>query len=145
MAHRLVAARGAADLEALSPRDANAQRAPKPAAPKTKTAAQLRAARDKDHPPPPPSEVAEPSSLDRPDGALYHVGKLLGKGGFAVCYSGQLLPTKQKFALKIVKSRMPPKMEQKVARLASRRLTLLTPLDPPHAARLPSRRFAPPR
>ncbi|KAF5238133.1 hypothetical protein FAUST_5742 [Fusarium austroamericanum] len=80
---------------------------------KTKTAAQLKAVKEKEHPPPPPTEVPEPPSADRPDGATYQVGKILGKGGFAVCYSGQLLPTKQRFALKIVKSHMPPKMEQK--------------------------------
>ncbi|KAF4980134.1 hypothetical protein FZEAL_3798 [Fusarium zealandicum] len=112
MAHRL-APRGGVDLEALSPRDANAQRVPKATDIKTKTAAQLRAAKEKDHPPPPPEEVPEPPSYDRPDGATYQLGKLLGKGGFAVCYSGQLLPAKQRFALKIVKSHMPPKMEQK--------------------------------
>ncbi|KAH6610868.1 serine threonine kinase [Trichoderma cornu-damae] len=112
MAHRLVP-RGGIDMEALSPRDVNAQRMPKAAETKTKTVAQLKAAKDKEHPPPPPPEVVEPSSADRPDGAVYHVGKILGKGGFAICYSGQLLPSKQKFALKIVKSQMPSKMEQK--------------------------------
>ncbi|KAL7942398.1 serine/threonine protein kinase [Trichoderma barbatum] len=112
MAHRLVP-RGGIDMEALSPRDVNAQRMPKPAEAKVKTTAQLKAAKDKEHPPPPPPEVVEPSSTDRPDGAVYHIGKILGKGGFAICYSGQLLPSKQKFALKIVKSQMPSKMEQK--------------------------------
>lgn len=102
-------------MEALSPRDANAQRLPKATEVKARTAAQLRAAKDKEHPPPPPPEITEPCSADRPDGAVYQVGKLLGKGGFAICYSGQLVPTKQKYALKIVKSRMPPKMEQKVS------------------------------
>lgn len=113
MAHRL-APRVGIDVEALSPRDVNAQRMPKPTDIKTKTAAQLRAAKEKEHPPPPPPEVIEPPSADRPAGAVYQVGKLLGKGGFAICYNGQLLPTKQKFALKVVKSHMPPKMEQKV-------------------------------
>ena len=117
MANRLAAAKGGVDLEALSPRDANAQRMPKASESKTKSAAQLRAAKDKEHPPPPPSEVYEPCSSDRPDGAVYQVGKLLGKGGFAICYSGQHVSTKQKYALKIVKSRMPPKMEQKVSAL----------------------------
>ncbi|EHK16588.1 serine/threonine protein kinase [Trichoderma virens Gv29-8] len=112
MAHRLVP-RGGIDVEALSPRDVNAQRLPKTTDAKAKSAAQLKAAKDKEHPPPPPPEVVEPSSTDRPDGAVYHVGKLLGKGGFAICYTGQLLPSKQKYALKIVKSQMPSKMEQK--------------------------------
>ncbi|OAQ96358.1 hypothetical protein LLEC1_05358 [Akanthomyces lecanii] len=111
MAHRL-AARGP-DLEALSPRDANAQRMPKPADVKTKTAAQLKAAKDKEHPPPPPPEVFEPSSNERPDGAVYQTGKLLGKGGFAICYTGHLQPSNKVYALKIVKSHMPAKMEQK--------------------------------
>ncbi|ODA76576.1 hypothetical protein RJ55_07846 [Drechmeria coniospora] len=115
MAHRVAAARAAADMEALSPRDVNAQRIPshKISDLKTKTVAQLRAVKDKEHPPPPPPEVTEPCSVDQPDGAVYQVGKLLGKGGFAICYSAQLAPTKKKYALKIVKSRMPPKMEQK--------------------------------
>ncbi|KID81839.1 cell cycle serine/threonine-protein kinase CDC5/MSD2 [Metarhizium guizhouense ARSEF 977] len=115
MAHRLAAAKGGVDLEALSPRDANAQRLPKTTENKVKTAAQLRAAKDKEHPPPPPPEVFEPCSSDRPEGATYQVGKLLGKGGFALAYSGLHVATKQKYALKIVKSKMPPKMEQKAS------------------------------
>lgn len=91
---------------------------PKATEVKAKTAAQLRSAKDKEHPPPPPPEVIEPSSSDRPDGASYQVGKLLGKGGFAICHSGQNVATKQKYALKIVKCRMPPKMEQKVGLLS---------------------------
>ncbi|KAG6027152.1 hypothetical protein E4U41_001038 [Claviceps citrina] len=113
MAHRLAAARGCVDVEALSPRDANAQRMPRATEAKVKPAAQLRSSKDKEHPPPPPPEVLEPSSSDRPDGACYRVGKLLGKGGFAICYSGQHTATGRKYALKIVKCRMPPKMEQK--------------------------------
>ncbi|KHN98489.1 cell cycle serine/threonine-protein kinase CDC5/MSD2 [Metarhizium album ARSEF 1941] len=115
MAHRLAAAKGSVDVEALSPRDANAQRLPKAAENKVKTAAQLRAAKDKEHPPPPPPEVFEPRSSEYPDGATYQVGKLLGKGGFALAYSSLHVATKQKYALKIVKSKMPPKMEQKAS------------------------------
>jgi hypothetical protein len=121
MAHRLMA-RGAIDAEALSPRDANAQRFPKANEVKAKTAAQLKAAKDKEHPPPPPSEVFEPPSSDSPNGVTYAVGKLLGKGGFAICYSGQMLPSKQKYALKIVKSHMPVKMEQKVSLMRTKPL-----------------------
>lgn len=118
MAHRL-APQFAADMDALSPRDANAQRLPKVSEVKTtkNVVAQLKAAKDKEHPPPPPPEVLEPASSGRPDGAVYQVGKLLGKGGFAICYSGQLQTTRQKYALKIVKRHMPPKMEQKVSRM----------------------------
>jgi hypothetical protein len=92
---------------------------PKAAELKAKTAAQVKAQKNKEHPPPPPVEVQDPTSTDRPDGALYQMGKLLGKGGFAICYEGQLVPTRKKFALKIVKSHMPPKMEQKVRLLST--------------------------
>lgn len=120
MTHRLAKARAGVDMEALSPRDANAQRPSKKAeATKTKTAAQLRAAIDKEHPPPPPPSLPEPSAPDRPDGAVYQVGSLLGKGGFAICYRAQLATSRDTYALKIVKSRMPPKMEQKVSPLLS--------------------------
>lgn len=51
---------------------------------------------------------------DRKNGAVYKTGKCLGKGGFAICYEGQLAGTKHRYALKIVKSKMPQKkMEQK--------------------------------
>ncbi|CAK7265277.1 Cell cycle serine/threonine-protein kinase cdc5/MSD2 [Sporothrix epigloea] len=101
-------------VEALSPRDVNARRPRTNVADlKTKAAAQIKASKDKGHPPPPPPNVTEPPSSDRKDGAVYQVGKLLGKGGFAVCYSGVLAGTKKLYALKIVKKKMPAKMEQK--------------------------------
>lgn len=58
--------------------------------------------------------VNEPPSADRRNGAVYQVGKLLGKGGFAICYDGKLAETGKRYALKIVKSQMPMKMQQKV-------------------------------
>ncbi|KAK1451767.1 hypothetical protein CMEL01_06341 [Colletotrichum melonis] len=113
MAHRLVA-KGGLDLEALSPRDANAQRMPKAIEMKTsKPVAQLKAAKDKEPPPVPPASIDEPPANDRPNGAVYQVGRMLGKGGFAVCYQGYLLPERKKYALKIVRSQMPSKMMQK--------------------------------
>lgn len=115
MADRLLAARQGPEAEPLSPRDANAQRFHKPVVDpaKTKAAVASKASlKDKEHPPPPPPLVHEPPSSDRQDGATYQVGKMLGKGGFAICYEGYL--NKRKYALKIVKSKMPPKMEQKV-------------------------------
>lgn len=102
------------DMEALSPRDVNALR-PRAAELKTKATAQLKPSKDKDHPPPPPNNVTEPPCSDRREGAVYQVGKLLGKGGFAVCYEGKLAATSKRYALKIVKSQMQPKMEQKVS------------------------------
>ncbi|KAG6363204.1 hypothetical protein INS49_008300 [Diaporthe citri] len=107
-----MAGRGGVDMEALSPRDVNAL--PKRTTDlKAKAAAQLRTAKDKDHPPPPPPQVVEPPSSDRKNGAVYQVGKLLGKGGFAICYDGKHVDTGKKYALKIVKSTMPVKMQQK--------------------------------
>lgn len=111
MAHRL-AVRGNVEADALSPRDANAQRLPKAAELKTKAA--MTKSKNKDHPPPPPPVLPEPPTAERPDGCFYGVGKMLGKGGFAICYEGILQPCKKRFALKIVKSVMPPKMESKV-------------------------------
>lgn len=109
------------DMEALSPRDVNAQR---PRATELKTAvtnkatAALKPNKEKDqHPLPPPPNVTEPPCTDRREGALYQVGKLLGKGGFAICYEGKLAGTSKRYALKIVKSKMPLKMEQKVSRI----------------------------
>lgn len=102
------------DMEALSPRDANAQRLPRVNELKTKAAAQLKSAKDKEHPPPPPSNVVEPPSSDRKDGVVYNVGKLLGKGGFAICHEAKAAGATKRIALKIVKSKMPTKMEQKV-------------------------------
>ncbi|KAK3300355.1 uncharacterized protein B0H64DRAFT_333732 [Chaetomium fimeti] len=100
-------------MEALSPRDANAQRPPRAHELKTKAAAQLKTTRDKEHPPPPPNNVVEPPSSDRKDGVVYQVGKLLGKGGFAICYESKAAGASKRVALKIVKSKMSTKMEQK--------------------------------
>ncbi|KAH6671269.1 hypothetical protein B0J14DRAFT_91639 [Halenospora varia] len=100
-------------MEALSPRDVNAHLR-KQVATKPKTQATKPVGKEKDHPPPPPADVHEPPSSDRKDGAVYRTGKLLGKGGFAICYEGRLAGTRQLYALKIVKSHMPQKkMEQK--------------------------------
>lgn len=102
------------DMEALSPRDPNAHVRVKKESTKSKAPAKS-TGKEKDHPPPPPPEVHEPPSSDRKDGATYNTGRCLGKGGFAICHEGQLAGTKQKYALKIVKSYMPQKkMEQKV-------------------------------
>jgi hypothetical protein len=103
------------DMEALSPRDANANIRGKQAAAKPKAAPAKLPQKEKDHPPPPPQNVREPPSSNRPNGTTYKTGRLLGKGGFAICYEGEHVETKQRYALKIVKSHMPQKkMEQKV-------------------------------
>ncbi|KAI1433743.1 Pkinase-domain-containing protein [Xylaria sp. CBS 124048] len=115
MADRLLAAKQGAYTDALSPRDANAQlpsRAVEVAKPKATVAAKP-ASREKEPPLQPPLQVYEPPSIDRKDGAVYQLGKMLGKGGFAVCYEGQLPGNRRRYALKIVRSKMPAKMEQK--------------------------------
>ncbi|CAG8950346.1 hypothetical protein HYFRA_00006839 [Hymenoscyphus fraxineus] len=81
------------DMEALSPRDANAHlRKPQPAKLKPPVA---KAGKEKDHPPPPPADVIEPPSFDRKHGATYRSGDLLGRGGFAICYKARLAGTRQ--------------------------------------------------
>ncbi|KAI0482900.1 kinase-like protein [Xylariaceae sp. FL0804] len=115
MADRVLATKQGTYTDALSPRDANIQvahRAPEPVKSRP-TVASKPPQKEKELPLQPPLQVLEPPSADRRDGATYQVGKMLGKGGFAVCYEGQLPGHKRKYALKIVKSKMPPKMEQK--------------------------------
>lgn len=91
-------------------------------------AKQAKPSREKDHPPPPPQLVQEPPSKGRPTGAIYETGKLLGKGGFAICHEGRRQGSREVVALKIVKSQMPQKkMEQKVRRINIRsRITTKT-------------------
>ncbi|KAI1382105.1 kinase-like protein [Hypoxylon crocopeplum] len=118
MADRVLAARQATGTDALSPRDANVQLPHRVLdAPKAKAAPASKVTqKEKELPPQPPAVVYEPPSFDRKDGAAYQVGKMLGKGGFAVCYEGYLTRdngVKRKYALKIVRSKMPSKMEQK--------------------------------
>jgi hypothetical protein len=121
---RVHISKGGLEMEALSPRDANAPIRNKQPAQKLKAPASKPTQKEKDHPPPPPDEVQEPPSSDRKDGAIYQTGRLLGRGGFAICYEARLSGTKQTYALKIVKSHMPQKkMEQKVRFIIPRSLT----------------------
>ncbi|OTB06661.1 hypothetical protein M426DRAFT_54823 [Hypoxylon sp. CI-4A] len=125
MADRVLATKQqAADTDALSPKDVNVQRAYRVQPPSgtkrppvSKAMAKAGIPKEKEQPPQPPAIVYEPPSFDRKDGAAYQVGKLLGKGGFAVCYEGYLpvpgTKSRRKYALKIVRSKMPSKMEQK--------------------------------
>ena len=97
--------------EALSPRAVNRQ-SNQPPVSKTNSGN-----KEKNHASPPPSIVAEPSGDLN---VKYETGRLLGKGGFAVCYEGTVIGLKYgknlpKFALKIVKANMGmKKMEEKV-------------------------------
>lgn len=112
------------EMAALSPLDINVNLKSKAtamigklekAAQKSAAPKQAKSSREKDHPPPPPHHVIEPPSKGRPDGVKYETGRLLGKGGFAICHEARLKGTNEIYALKIVKSQMPQKkMEQKV-------------------------------
>ncbi|TGJ80050.1 hypothetical protein E0Z10_g8716 [Xylaria hypoxylon] len=115
MADRLLATKQGAYTDALSPRDVNVQLPTRAIVSAKQKAAVASKPPQKEKEPPlqPPTQVYEPPSSDRKDGAVYQVGKMLGKGGFAVCYEGQLPGHRKKYALKIVKSKMPSKMEQK--------------------------------
>jgi hypothetical protein len=106
-------------MEALSPRSTNLPLLNKPL-PSTRqkvdrhappAAAAAKAAPSKIHAPPPPSIVKEPGE----DGEEYSTGLFLGKGGFAVCYEGQLVRNGRVFAMKVVRSEMTQKkMAEKV-------------------------------
>ena len=51
--------------------------------------------------------VAEPGTSPE----IYHTGRKLGKGGFAVCFEGTLKRTGQAFAMKVVKSQVEQKKQ----------------------------------
>ncbi|KAI9812452.1 MAG: Cell cycle serine/threonine-protein kinase cdc5/MSD2 [Pycnora praestabilis] len=106
------------NMEALSPRCTNATVKVKAVNPKGQAEAQAAAVRkaqkDKDHAPPPPKIVFEPNGPNGERGEKYVTGAYLGKGGFAVCYEGELMLRKytkatHRFALKIVKTQMAQK------------------------------------
>ena len=111
--------------QALSPRSTNIQvRTQHQISKKEQLSAQALATarrmhRQKEHPEPPPPLIHEPSGPDGEAGESYTVGSFLGKGGFAICYEGELhdktsQPSGHKYALKIVKSIMPQaKMAEK--------------------------------
>lgn len=83
-----------------------------------------KAAKEKEYAPPPPEWVIQPPM---PGGLLsekFKIGRQLGKGGFAICYEGELRSKrrgsqKSVFALKIVRAKMSQKkMEEKVYQIA---------------------------
>ena len=125
-------------MEALSPRSANIpskpnktykmeteqrRKSPEDAAALAK-AAEKRAEKEKNHASAPPQCVLQPPGLDGSPEEKYMTGRLLGKGGFAICHEAKLMGSKSKgksnrFALKIVKANMGiKKMEEKVSKFA---------------------------
>ena len=108
-------------MEPLSPRAANIQAKPKAsgkAAVKPSEAKKI--ANQKEHAPKPPAVVVQPPLDGTSVSETYKTGDHLGKGGFAVCYEGELQCRKDKmrdhiYALKIVPAKMNhKKMEDKV-------------------------------
>ena len=102
------------DMAALSPRSANIQVKPK----STEGKIHREDSKDEKFAPEPPSTVIQPPRNGETLALRYDVGSFLGKGGFAICYTGEARPPGKNpkfYALKIVKAYMnQPKMEDKV-------------------------------
>lgn len=85
-----------------------------------KAEAARKAAKEKEYAPPPPEWVIQPPTLGGVVCEKFKIGRQLGKGGFAICYEGELKSTRKGshkgvFALKIVRAKMSQKkMEEKV-------------------------------
>ena len=118
------------EMEPLSPRSANIQFKAKPLKQKErkekeeeeerKAEAARKAAKEKEYAPVPPEWVIQPPLAHGGLAEKYRTGKLLGRGGFAMAYEGELRSKKSTanntvFALKVVRSKMSQKkMEDKV-------------------------------
>lgn len=104
-------------MEALSPRSANIQIKPRATQKKVVEQEAMKFSKPKDHASPPPSLVIQPPETPGGLTVQYHIGRELGKGGFAICYEGQQRGRHkgQIYALKVVKATMAQKkMEDKV-------------------------------
>ena len=112
-------------MEPLSPRHVNIQSKAKAATKADVQAVDLKKAalqREKSLADPPPPLVVQPPVEYGSLSEKYKVGAHLGKGGFAICYEGELqckTPGRRNklYALKVVKAKMTQKkMEDKVRR-----------------------------
>lgn len=115
-------------MDALSPRSTNIQSRPKLSKQKElaeeeakRAEAEKKALKEKDYAQAPPEWVLQPPVTKGGLAEKYKTGRLLGKGGFAICYEGELRDKNAKsgkslFALKVVKAHMSQrKMEDKVS------------------------------
>ena len=122
-------------MEALSPRSANVQVKPRSMKQKElaeeedkKADAAKKALKEKEYAPVPPEWVLQPPIAKGGLAEKFRTGRCIGKGGFAMCYEGELRSKQQGmnktiFALKVVKARMSQKkMEEKVSQVALARL-----------------------
>ena len=117
-------------MDPLSPRTTNAKISSISQKPVTKQdaadvanaklAAAQKAQKEKDHAPAPPPMVYQPEGPSGEPAEKYRTGRLLGKGGFAICHEGELRGKRygsrgHRFALKIVRAEMSQKrMQEKV-------------------------------
>lgn len=108
-------------MEPLSPRAANIQVKPTGAGKQSiKPVEAKRTTNLKEHAPKPPPVVVQPPIDEDSPPEDYRTGNHLGKGGFAVCYEGELQCSRPSmkdriYALKIVPANMNhKKMEDKV-------------------------------
>lgn len=116
-ASKMAKERGGLVVEALSPRSANIQMKPKTTQRKVVEQEAMKFERPKDHASPPPDLVIQPPEIPGGLTVQYHIGKELGKGGFAICYEGRQRGRHggHTYALKVVKATMiQKKMEEKV-------------------------------
>ena len=120
-------------MEPLSPRSTNIQSKQRQSSKDLaneqarKAEAARRAQKEKEYAPPPPEWVIQPPVCAGALAEKFKTGRLLGKGGFAICYEGELRSRKTDaskstvFALKIVRAKMgQKKMEEKVSAEADR-------------------------
>ena len=114
-------------MDALSPRSANIQVKPKLTRQKEmaeeeakRVEAVKKALKEKEYAPVPPEWVLQPAISQGGLAEKFRVGRCIGKGGFAMCYEGELRnkiqgQDRKIFALKVVKAKMSQKkMEEKV-------------------------------
>ena len=100
-------------MAALSPRSGNVMMKPKGKEAERKAPVARGVRKDAAHshlPSQPPPIVTEPGE----DQEQYATGAFLGKGGFAICYEGTLKRNRQLVAMKVVRSDMKKKMQDKV-------------------------------
>ena len=118
------------EVEPLSPKSANIQYKPKTGKQQEtkdmvdeearRIEAAKKAAKEKEYAPIPPEWVVQPPVSKGGLAEKYRTGKLLGKGGFAMAYEGELRNKNSDmnhkvFALKVVRAQMSQrKMEDKV-------------------------------
>ena len=115
-------------MDALSPRSANIQVIPRLTRQKEmaeeeakRAEAAKKALKEKEYAPVPPEWVLQPPISQGGLAEKFRVGRCIGKGGFAMCYEGELRnkiqgQDRKIFALKVVKAKMSQKkMEEKVS------------------------------